>query len=254
MNKYFVFGDSHGHYEALISSLEAAGFDIDNPNHMIIGCGDYFDRGDRNAQIYNFLTSEKLIGRVYLVYGNHDAMLKDFLSKQNDGVFNATYNGLNKTIGNFAQVSCNSNMLMYDGDFYISKIKQNYPNLMKFLQSMEDSFTLDEYIFTHAGLKYENMYDTWAKPIWVVDHWANTPTFVNEFKSVGNYLTEGKKFVFGHWHARRLRSDFGLEPSNETFKYKNFIGLDACTNASGFVNVLVIESDNLPQVNKNLEY
>lgn len=246
MFKYFMFSDTHGCYDALISSLEAAGFDEDNTEHILIGAGDYFDRGSQNAQIYKFLSSEKLKDRVHLIFGNHDQMLKEFLSGQSDGVFNATYNGLNKTIGNFAQVDCNPTMLQYDGDFYIGKIKQNYPHLIKFLNSMVNVIKIDKYYITHAGMTHVNKYVSWDTPIWEVDNWAKTPEFIDKFKAVGNYIFEDKIFVMGHWHAKRLRAAFGLPESNETFVYKNFIGLDACSNISGFVNIFVYESESLP--------
>jgi serine/threonine protein phosphatase 1 len=240
MYRYFVFSDAHGCYDALISSLEAAGFDKDNSNHILIGAGDYFDRGDRNAQIYKFLFSEQFKAKAYLIRGNHDDMLKDFLNSKSNGVFDATYNGLNKTIGNFAKTKCNITMLEYDSDFYVGRIMRNYPNLMKFLNSMLSGLKIDNYIITHAGFTKNNRIRKWE-----VDNWSDTPTFVETFEDKEN------TYIVGHWHAKRLRNYFGYTSSNETFKHKNFIGIDACTNLSGFINIYTIESDSLPEI---LEY
>ena len=170
----------------------------------------------------------------------------------NNGVFDTIYNGFGKTIGNFAQIKVNIDMLGYNPEFYIRKMNKNYPKMMDFLNSMEDGFVLDNYIFTHGGFSQINKYQRWEKPIWKLDHWADTQYFIDNFKTedVSDTLV-GKIFVLGHWHARRLREAFSMMPSDRAFQYKNYIGLDASTNSSGFVNILVIESENLP---KKLEY
>jgi len=43
--KYFVSSDIHGHFDEWMNSLAAKGFDINNPQHKIVLCGDIFDRG-----------------------------------------------------------------------------------------------------------------------------------------------------------------------------------------------------------------
>ena len=34
--KYFIFSDIHGEYDKLMKSLDAAGFDLTNPNHTLV--------------------------------------------------------------------------------------------------------------------------------------------------------------------------------------------------------------------------
>ena len=41
--KYFVSSDIHGFYDEWQKSLKDNGFDINNPCHKIIVCGDLFD-------------------------------------------------------------------------------------------------------------------------------------------------------------------------------------------------------------------
>ena len=36
MKKYFVFGDVHSFYDELMAALSEKGFDINNPNHLVI--------------------------------------------------------------------------------------------------------------------------------------------------------------------------------------------------------------------------
>ena len=77
--KYFLFSDVHGEYDALITSLEAAGFDLSNKEHMLVGLGDYFDRGSQNEMVLVFLKTMLDMGRIKLIRGNHDDMLLNFL-------------------------------------------------------------------------------------------------------------------------------------------------------------------------------
>lgn len=43
--KYFITADTHGYFTLLNQTLLNKGFDISNPKHALIICGDLFDRG-----------------------------------------------------------------------------------------------------------------------------------------------------------------------------------------------------------------
>ena len=68
----FVVSDIHGHYTLLKESLDMAGFNSEDPDHLLVCCGDYFDRGSENVQVLKFL--ERLKNKV-LLRGNHEDML-----------------------------------------------------------------------------------------------------------------------------------------------------------------------------------
>ena len=55
MKKYFVTSDIHGFYNEFIAALDRSGFNIDNPDHILIICGDIFDRGNQPLQIYTMI-------------------------------------------------------------------------------------------------------------------------------------------------------------------------------------------------------
>lgn len=57
--KYFVSGDIHGFYDEWQSALKEKGFDISNPEHKIILCGDLFDRGSQPKEIIEFVIKHK---------------------------------------------------------------------------------------------------------------------------------------------------------------------------------------------------
>ena len=68
-NKYFVFSDIHGEYISLVDTLSKAGFEPDNPKHILICIGDGFDRGPDSRAIYELFVN---CPRHIYVRGNHD--------------------------------------------------------------------------------------------------------------------------------------------------------------------------------------
>ena len=54
MKKYFVISDIHGFYSSMKKSLFKAGFRKTNSNHVLIICGDLFDRGKESKKIFDF--------------------------------------------------------------------------------------------------------------------------------------------------------------------------------------------------------
>lgn len=80
MKKYFVVSDIHGFYNELIRDLKNAGWDDNNPNHILISCGDIFDRGRQPLEVYNFLRSIPKERRI-LIRGNHEILLKEMYNK-----------------------------------------------------------------------------------------------------------------------------------------------------------------------------
>ena len=46
--KYFVSSDIHGFFDEWQNALTDKGFDLNNPEHKIILCGDLFDRGSQS--------------------------------------------------------------------------------------------------------------------------------------------------------------------------------------------------------------
>ena len=241
-----MFSDIHGCVTPLIEALHEAGFEMLNPNHILVGVGDYFDRGDENKEVYNFLKGFPK-ERKYLTFGNHDSFLLDYLQGL-DGFFNAEYNGLWHTIAHLAEQNLSQWQVLRDMDKLRFVINNKQPELIEFLKSMSIGFKLDEYIITHAGFKPEHhigFYNKGEVPTFFPDFWANTPEFIRQTRK----LFEDVKFIVGHWHAFRLNGDFNQikdkEESN-TFFYRNYIGIDACTNYTGRVNIYTIETDSLP--------
>ena len=53
MPKFFVISDVHGFYNEMREALDEAGFDPNNENHLLISCGDNWDRGPQPPWAYS---------------------------------------------------------------------------------------------------------------------------------------------------------------------------------------------------------
>lgn len=249
MKKYFVFGDVHGEYDVMVKGLDDSGFEKDNPNHIVISLGDLFDRGLQNIQVLEFVYDLWKKDRLINIRGNHDEFLLDYLS---DGdmhlaFINIVHNGMNTTIYEFAEFD-DPKKAMSHYEIAAEIINSKYPKLKEFLRYGIDSYDLGKYNFTHAGYSWSNKYEFEEEPLWEVNNWSKTPDFIKFFPE-SNLYDPKKIYVFGHYHAFRLRKAFqdyhSNKPDPEKFVYKNFIGLDSCVNATFKMEVLVIEENQI---------
>ena len=55
MKKYFVASDIYSFYTPFIKELNKTGFDLNNEEHILIICGDLFDRGSESLKLYEFI-------------------------------------------------------------------------------------------------------------------------------------------------------------------------------------------------------
>ena len=247
--KYFLFSDVHGEYDALITSLEAAGFDLLNKEHMLIGLGDYFDRGSQNEMVLVFLKTMLDMGRIKLIRGNHDDMLLNFLRTTGLGdpidiFYNKTqyindiiYNGMNMTIAELAGqpgLAANISVLIDGVNGLRQQIKDKHPYLISMVENMTDRVLIDNYILTHAGFRISQ------DQVMKVDNWAHTEAMIERLHSL---LSPHHIYVFGHWHAEKLNKKFKVKTDNiNKFVYKNFIGIDGKSNITKQVTIHIIES------------
>ena len=262
--KYFVFSDVHGEYNALIRSLEEAGYERNNPTHKLVSLGDEFDRGPDSRKIYNFLTQNHAI----CVKGNHDVMFQEYLEKGMDGefvLFNILHNGLAETIKSFSGLQ--------DNQFNMETLQrarsnmQNRDSILRWLQNKPLFYETDTFIFVHAGVNPR------------LGHWKDTDEHYalwdieDSHKSCPN--VGNKVVIIGHHHAFRVRQNgleagngdpdlnqidmrtnshdengnchyyklqsYGNTDENRPYVAGNKIATDGCTNLTKKVNVLVVE-------------
>ena len=238
--KYFVSSDIHGFYDEWILALKNKGFDIKNPNHKIIICGDIFDRGRQPKKIIDFILSNK--NKVILIRGNHEDLMEEMILRNNSNPMDLS-NGTAYTIVDLYpewQIT----------EFDLSKIAK-VTGLQDVLDLCVDYYETDHYIFVHGWIPiiencflYDENWRSARKERWQKARWTNP---VQMYK-YGIYAPN-KTIVCGHWHCSALwhevdplrYSEFDENSNFNPFITKEIIALDSCTTYSGKVNVIVIE-------------
>ena len=244
----FAVTDPHGCASALKAALREAGFDRSNPTHLLVVCGDYFDRGKENRAVFVYLDGIK---NKVLIRGNHEDSLERIMRT---GKLSATdrYNGTDITVREF-----------FRGDYipeydylYTDPTSETYRELNGFLREGLDYFETENYIFTHGWLPVEWDYDgiptlipDWRHATalqWYNGRWTGwNKVYPHRAGKIGE---KGKTVVCGHRSAR-YGSHFDTEraeDSVEPFFGEGVVALDAFTVSTGRVNVLRIENEEVP--------
>ena len=241
--KFFVISDMHSYYDPMISALNKAGFDKNNPDHTRIVCGDAFDRGSQAVEMLNYLNS---VERKVLIKGNHDDMLMELLERK----YPYNTDEHNGTLGTVYQFGYNDEITKFS-DF----CDKAYRCFKPLYDSMVNYFETQKYIFVHSwipifstGYGYKSFIDDWrhaSENLWLDARWSNP----YELAKIG--LKPDKTIVFGHWHTSWARAyfdgkdEFGVNADFSIYYDDGIIGLDSMTAYSGKVNVLVIEDEFL---------
>ena len=171
MKKYFIISDVHSFATIMKNSLKKNGYNKKNPDHILIVCGDIFDRGTETMKVYKFLKSIPK-SRCILIRGNHESLYFDLLKKY----YPDPHDFSNGTVQTFAQIAGYDLDAVYDlrlgdsqglssmfGDKYEMdpkyldlwrdiKKKVQESEVTKWLQSKQwvNYYELDKYIFVHS--------------------------------------------------------------------------------------------------------
>ena len=240
--KYFVVSDVHSFYSILKRTLDKSGFDLDNTEHMLVICGDLFDRGDESIQCFNLANKLAKLGRLIYIRGNHEDLLEECVRQLKMGTnipYHHISNGTLKTIGELC--GCSAYDLLN-----CSSLDQidNTELLEEVLQFIKDNaldyHELDNYVFVHGWIPGNTDYKngSFHRARWVngFDAWKQGVRIPN------------KTIVCGHWHTSFAHSSIhndGSEWGNDAnfgiFEDEGIIGIDACTAYSSKINCLVID-------------
>jgi hypothetical protein len=269
---YFVVSDIHGFHDELVSALKLKGFDINNPDHILIVVGDIFDRGSQARKVYEFLISIPKERRV-MIRGNHEDMFLDMVYKQ----FPDSYDFHNKTVNTFCQlVGIDEEFLLQyfnyaDDDAMLrlqASAKGTWKNVVKqvvkqdvYLWVSSDEWVnfleLDGFLFTHSFIPFRNGE---YNPNWRVDtyeqewKWAHSGCPWKLFQ-LGFFKAEsekGKTLVFGHWNTSDIHKTVGKHVGFNTdiFYGDGFIAIDGGVQIKNNklvhpCNVLVIKDNKV---------
>lgn len=251
MPKFFVISDIHGFYHEMIMALKVAGFDENDPNHYLVGCGDYFDRGRQPMWVMKYLHN---LPRKILVKGNHEQLLVD-CCQRGEAYSHDMSNGTAHTV-----------LDMGYGDDFAEKCDHTLKATKPFRDSMVNYFETKNHIFVHSWIPvinkdglpahyiYGRSFD--FNPDWrnaSQEDW-NDATWGNPFDMAARGLNQtGKTIVFGHWNCSEAwaeaedRNVYGSDAKFDPYYGDGFIAIDACTNCSGKCNVIIIEDEFLEE-------
>lgn len=235
MKKLFVVSDIHGHYTILKEALDRAGFDKHDPDHLLICCGDYFDRGNENMEVLRFF--EGLRHKV-LLRGNHEDLLLKLLQTGKllpHHYINGTMSTLRNIFGKYA-IDPVDDTIDFSGKTRITD------RLCDFIEETLDYYETERYVFVHGWFPEQGQTpeerrtagsEAWAQARWV--RWNK--------RYIGQRPLADKTLVCGHvptFFAGALDPD--REKNCADIFYGNgLIAIDAGTADTGQINVLVLE-------------
>ena len=259
MPKLFVVSDVHGYYDELMDALHKAGFDKENPDHWLIGCGDFFDRGRQPLEVMNYFMS---LPRKVLIRGNHEDLFKECIDR-GYWMMHDTSNGTYYTIGDLGGAGLERDF----GDCCIIA----YSRTHSFFNAMVNYFETKNYIFVHGWIPVTNK-DGLPKhyrrnrhfgfnPDWRHAHatdWEQARWLNGIDMARDGFVEPGKTIVCGHWHCSyghmldSLKTDDWISEFHEDaiwtpYYNDGIIAIDKCTAHTGEVNVLVIEDEFLEE-------
>lgn len=233
--KMFVVSDVHGHYTLLRDALDRAGFDKDNEDHLLICCGDYFDRGNENVEVLRFF--ERLQHKV-LLRGNHEDLLLKLL--QTGKVLPHHYiNGTMRTLENFFGKYAIDPV---DDTIDFSGKTRIVDRICEFIENTVDYYETENYVFVHGWLP-ENALNQDARQQATAEDWAKARWVKWNERYIGLRPLEDKTLICGHlptFCANSLDRNRGKNCC-DIFYGNGIVAIDAGTADTQRLNVLVLE-------------
>jgi len=271
MKKYFVVSDIHSFFTPFMNALNEAQFDINNSEHILIVCGDLFDRGKESVKLYKFIKSLPKDRRI-LIRGNHEYLLKDLVSKKVPESHDFS-NGTVQTIMDFtgySSLDLHNDWWVYDAWPSMCEDFKNYTYIIDWIFNSDEwvnYFELGQYIFVHSFIPLKDtsvlggsLIYSYHPQVEFIQDWRNSCSALEweestwgcpwQLYKMGLFQKEedkGKILVCGHWHASDFHREFDEDYSDNYNIYtgKNLIALDGCTVVTNHVNVLVISEEDL---------
>lgn len=280
--KYFIASDIHSFFTIFKKALDKAGWQQNNPNHVLVIAGDLFDRGEESEQLLQFVQS--LGDRFIYVRGNHEDLLEDCVYELSTGMRVGEHHIGNGTVRTISQL-CDIGEFEIYSYIYNRSMQQDIHDKMKPIlewirEKAVDYAEINNYIITHGWIPIIPTHtDLYGRP----DRYKFDPTWnkkPEDDASIEEISTYNKKWdrarwlngmdcwkqgviipdktiICGHYHCSwgwshirqkykefpdKSRKDFAK--SFQPFTDKGIIALDACTAYSGICNILVIDEES----------
>ncbi|MBQ7827977.1 MAG: metallophosphoesterase [Clostridia bacterium] len=233
----FAVSDIHGHYTQFKKALEESGFERGCDDHLLVVCGDCFDRGRENKAVLEYLEG---IDNKVVIRGNHEDLLLDALDTHKISYYDV-HNGTDITIEEFLGADA------IDRDGTIKRGTAGEKRLRSFIGGMVDYFETKNFVFTHGWIPLDDRGRTDGWRVATPRGWRHA-----RFSEWTEMYTKGmtlprKTIVCGHRSAsyghlfdpKRAASD------STPFFGEGMAAIDALTVLSSQVNILLIEDEVL---------
>lgn len=262
MKKYFVVADVHGFYDEMMTALDNAGYDMNNPDHIFVSLGDAFDRGRQAIEMLEFLTAIPKENRIFIV-GNHELLMDEAIHR-GGFLYHDITNGTKETAYQLINEYT-------DQDVCIGMINDAQWN--EYFRNCVFYAEVGDNIFVHGWIPCD-IYPTYYRDRYIYNPgWRDAPiyewkeaTWRNGMEAWHMGVREpGKTIWCGHWHTswghahihyegvefiNKEEYDyeaFGITPivHYEPFEDEGICAMDACTVVSHIVNCKTIEVNSL---------
>ena len=193
--KIFAISDMHSYLTPTLKALKDAGWDENNPEHIIVVCGDALDRGNETAEMVEWLVDLINKGKLIYVKGNHDLLMQEMLNRG----YSMSHDRHNGTEKSYYQL-LNSHVDMMDGrkpDEIVRAV------LQPLYDKMVNYWETKHFVFVHSFIplhkvgydKYEYRED-WRN---ATDEEFEIAMWGNPYEMAEQGLNQtGKVLIFGH--------------------------------------------------------
>ena len=259
--KLFCCSDLHSYFTPFKKALDENGFEPGNPEHLLIVCGDVFDRGNDSAELFEYLNN---LTNVILIRGNHEDLLEEMLNRgygEKHDITNGTVGTVVDLVDYTGKKTCSTKECCEAVRELITPFFAKYVNY----------FETKNYVFVHGWIPCDK-YTVLAKPWYQQGRefeynsdWRNcndveweSSRWINGINAgyIHNIVEPGKTIICGHWHCsyghmlKSIKTDtwiteFEEDAVWEPFEADGIIAIDRCTAHTGKVNVVVLEDELL---------
>lgn len=243
--KYFVCGDIHSFFSEWMDALSKKGFDRNNEDHIIVICGDLFDRGDETIKCLEFAKEMKREGRLLYIRGNHEDLVRECyydIRKGSSWQFHAR-NGTMTTVAAITDTN------VFDLMCGIVNWRVFDKKMKEFLDFLDDTTVdyaeIDDYVLTHGWIPVTSDVEKFREGNWAEARWTNGMDAWSK-----GFVPAGKTIICGHWHTswgwyhlKHRATEWDDDAIFEPFIDDGIIALDGCVAHTRNVNCIVIESD-----------
>jgi hypothetical protein len=260
--KIFAVSDVHSFMLPMIMALNEKGFEPNNPKHLLVVCGDLFDRGPDTVKLIEYFRNLK--NWVY-VRGNHEDLMEDYLFRGREKTYDIT-NGTVRTANDILEAFANE----VNPDDHLSPMKVVHNHLAPLFGRALNYFETKNYVFVHGWIplayRQDDPYAIYGDPTEYTDQWRDgdwgQARWTNGMRAAhkGKIIPD-KTIVCGHWHCSyghmidSIKTDNWIEEFGESAIWEPYyadgvIAIDRCTAYTGKVNVVVLEDELLDKTEK----